>query len=87
MGNALLFRSATEDDCTRYSLTKAYAGAVAPKLLGGWHHRLSKTQPKPQSQEPPPPIRAARPAVDLIQPSKWAPEPLGRGAWCVTLAR
>ena len=46
------------------------------------HHRLSKTQPKPQSQEPPPPIRAARPAVDPTQPSKRAPEPLGRGALC-----
>ena len=54
-----------------------------PQSPTDFGHHLSKTRPKPLSQEPPPPIRAARPAVDPIQPSKRAPEPLGRGAWCV----
>ena len=54
-----------------------------PQSPTDFGHHLAKTQPKPQSQQPPLPILTARPAADPIQPSKRAPGPLGRGAWCV----
>ena len=51
-----------------------------PQSPTDFGHHLAKTQPKPQSQQPPLPILTARPAVDPIQPSKRVPEPLGPGA-------
>ena len=51
---------------------------------GNWNS-LRRPRPKPRSQQPSPPISAARPAVDQCQPSQQAPGPRAtvRGPPCV----
>ena len=51
--------------------------------FGVKNHDWMQNPLKPRPQEPPPPVRAARPAVDPSQPSKRAPEPVSREPWCL----